>query len=138
MQHIYMMDSKGLITTKRGDKLPKHKQLMAHGDDVPVIKDLKDVIAHVKPHALIGLTGAGPAFKKVSQFRQPHMPVKHRLHEWCTVAPMSFFVVCQVNRFAGIILEFLDNRGVQCTWRAACCMNSLRNISTAAPVHGRR
>ena len=65
MQHIYMMDSKGLITTKRGDKLPQHKQLMAHGDDVPVLKDLKDVIAHVKPHALIGLTGAGPAFKKV-------------------------------------------------------------------------
>ena len=65
MQHIYMMDSKGLITTKRGDKLPQHKQLMAHGDDVPVLKELKDVIAHVKPHALIGLTGAGPAFKKV-------------------------------------------------------------------------
>ena len=65
LQHIYMMDSKGLITTKRGDKLPKHKQSMAHGDDVPVLKDLKDVIAHVKPHALIGLTGAGPAFKKV-------------------------------------------------------------------------
>ena len=65
MQHIYMMDSKGLITTKRGDKLPEHKKLMAHGDDVPVLKDLKDVIAHVKPHALIGLTGAGPAFKKV-------------------------------------------------------------------------
>jgi len=65
VQHIFMMDSKGLITTKRGDKLPKHKQLMAHGDDVPVLKDLKDVIAHVKPHALIGLTGAGPAFKKV-------------------------------------------------------------------------
>lgn len=60
-----MMDSKGLITTKRGDKLPQHKKLMAHGDDVPVLKELKDVIAHVKPHALIGLTGAGPAFKKV-------------------------------------------------------------------------
>ena len=65
VQHIYMMDSKGLITTKRGDKLPQHKKLMAHGDDVPVIKELKDVIAYVKPHALIGLTGAGPAFKKV-------------------------------------------------------------------------
>jgi hypothetical protein len=65
VQHIYMMDSKGLITTKRGDKLPQHKQLMAHGDDVPVLKDLKDVIARVKPHALIGLTGGGPAWHKV-------------------------------------------------------------------------
>jgi hypothetical protein len=61
-----MMDSKGLITTKRGDKLPQHKQLMAHGDDVPVLKDLKDVIAYVKPHALIGLTGGGPAWHKVN------------------------------------------------------------------------
>lgn len=58
------MDSKGLITKKRGDKLPSHKELMAREDDPP-LKDLKDIIAHVKPHALIGLSGAGPSFKKV-------------------------------------------------------------------------
>jgi malic enzyme len=63
-QHIFMMDSKGLITTHRGDKLPHHKQLMAR-EDTPNLKELKDVIAYVKPHALIGLTGAGPSFKKV-------------------------------------------------------------------------
>ena len=65
LQHIYMMDSKGLITTTRGDKLPSHKQAMAHRDDVPNMKELKEVIKHVKPHALIGLTGGGPAWHKV-------------------------------------------------------------------------
>ena len=59
-----MVDSKGLITKKRGDKLPSHKQQMARDEDPP-LKDLKDIIAHVKPHALIGLSGAGPSFKKV-------------------------------------------------------------------------
>ena len=58
-----MVDSKGLITKKRGDKLPSHKLEMAREDDPP-LKDLKDIIAHVKPHALIGLSGAGPSFKK--------------------------------------------------------------------------
>ena len=65
LQHIYMMDSKGLITTTRGDKLPSHKQAMAHGDDIPNMKEMKEVIKHVKPHALIGLTGGGPAWHKV-------------------------------------------------------------------------
>lgn len=63
LQHIWMVDSKGLITKKRGDKLPSHKLEMAREDDPP-LKDLKDIIAHVKPHALIGLSGAGPSFKK--------------------------------------------------------------------------
>lgn len=58
---IYIMDSKGLITTTRGDKLPPHKQPFARSD-TPDMKGLKDVIAHVKPHALIGLTGSGQAF----------------------------------------------------------------------------
>ncbi|BDA50170.1 NADP-dependent malic enzyme [Coccomyxa sp. Obi] len=62
-KHIWMVDSKGLITKKRGDKLPSHKLEMAREDDPP-LKDLKDIIAHVKPHALIGLSGAGPSFKK--------------------------------------------------------------------------
>ncbi|KAK9812749.1 hypothetical protein WJX72_002964 [[Myrmecia] bisecta] len=63
-KNIYMVDSKGLVTTSRGDELPEHKQVVARRDDVPNIKDLKEIIAHVKPHALIGLTGAGPSFDK--------------------------------------------------------------------------
>lgn len=67
MQQIWMMDSKGVIYKERGDELPKHKQTVARtdGEDVPHGKDLEKVVAHIKPHALIGLTGRGPAFSEV-------------------------------------------------------------------------
>lgn len=66
MQHIYMCDSKGLVTTTRGDELPKHKQVMARRDeDTPNMKDLREIVAHVKPHAIVGLTGGGEAWGKV-------------------------------------------------------------------------
>ena len=64
-QHIWMMDSKGIITKKRGDKLPPHKLIVARDDDTPPIEDLHEAIRHIKPHALIGLSGHGPAFDKV-------------------------------------------------------------------------
>ena len=38
---------------------------VARTDDTPNLKDLKEIIAHVKPHVLIGLTGGGPAFDEV-------------------------------------------------------------------------
>lgn len=103
-RRIFMVDSKGLITTTRGDKLPEHKQRYARDDGTPDMKvgcarrrpaprpaaqllvathhssktnagiaasrtapciplplrlqDLKEIVAHVKPHALIGLSGA--------------------------------------------------------------------------------
>ena len=62
-----MMDSKGVVYKQRGDELPHHKQQVARedGPDIPHTKELKDVVAHVKPHALIGLTGRGPAFTEV-------------------------------------------------------------------------
>eukprot|EP00891_Asterochloris_glomerata_P000944 jgi/Astpho2/944/Aster-00780 len=62
-KRIYMVDSKGLVTTSRGDELPEHKKLMARSDEeTPNMKDLAKIVAHVKPHALIGLTGGGPAW----------------------------------------------------------------------------
>jgi malic enzyme len=61
---IYMVDSKGLITTTRGDELPSHKQSLARTDGTPDMRSLKEVIAHAKPTALIGLTGGGPAWDK--------------------------------------------------------------------------
>ena len=65
MQAMYMVDRKGLITTTRGDELPEHKKAAARSDGTPDMKDLRDVIAYVKPQTLIGLTGSGPAFTKV-------------------------------------------------------------------------
>ena len=65
LQHIYMCDSKGLVTTSRGDKLPDHKMIMARKDDTPNMKDLTEIVKHVKPHAVVGLTGGGEAWGKV-------------------------------------------------------------------------
>ncbi|PRW33894.1 NADP-dependent malate dehydrogenase [Chlorella sorokiniana] len=61
-KRIYMVDSKGLITFTRGDTLPDHKKHFARDDGTPDMKDLKDIIAYVKPHALIGLSAAGPSW----------------------------------------------------------------------------
>ena len=73
------MDSKGIITNSRGDELPGHKKKVAREDDTPVLKELVDAVKEVKPHALIGLTGRGPAFSKVirialtsSRLNNPH------------------------------------------------------------------
>ena len=67
-----MMDSKGVVYKQRGDELPPHKKVVAreNGPDIPHTKDLKEVVAHVKPHALIGLTGRGPAFTEVRSTRR--------------------------------------------------------------------
>ncbi len=65
-----MVDSKGLITTTRGDKLPSHKQQMARKDGTPDMKDLKDIVKYAKPHAIVGLAGAGPAFTQVPYIAQ--------------------------------------------------------------------
>ena len=60
-----MIDSKGLVTTTRGDKLPEHKTIMARKDGTPDMKDLVDIVKHVKPHAVVGLTGGGEAWGQV-------------------------------------------------------------------------
>ncbi|KAK2079325.1 hypothetical protein QBZ16_003016 [Prototheca wickerhamii] len=49
---IYMVDSKGLITNSRGDALPEHKRAMARSDDVPNLKDLREIIDYPVIRAL--------------------------------------------------------------------------------------
>ena len=75
---IYMVDSKGLIHTSRGDELPPHKTLFARNDqdlkdlgidpgkkeNLAKMKDLKTLISAVKPHAMVGLSAAGPSWPK--------------------------------------------------------------------------
>lgn len=65
LQHIHMIDSKGLVTTHRGDELPAHKKIFAAGDDIPDMKDLTEIVKYMKPHAVVGLTGGGEAWDKV-------------------------------------------------------------------------
>ena len=74
---IFMVDSKGLVYSSRGDELPEHKKVFAVDDEdlqkllisgggvqqnKASLKDLKAVIAAVKPHVLVGLSAAGPSW----------------------------------------------------------------------------
>ena len=62
MSKIYMIDSKGVITNHRGDKLSTQKARFAQGESCPNMKELKDIVDFVRPHALFGLSGNGPSF----------------------------------------------------------------------------
>ncbi len=59
-ERFWLVDSKGLVTTQRGDKLAEHKLLFAR-DEAP-IDSLLDVVNHVKPTALIGVSGQPQTF----------------------------------------------------------------------------
>lgn len=63
---IYLVDTKGLVTTTRGDHLASHKVALAR-TDVPAeqnasLRDLMDIVRFVRPTTLIGLSAAGPTF----------------------------------------------------------------------------
>ncbi|KAI8377631.1 uncharacterized protein BYT42DRAFT_614297 [Radiomyces spectabilis] len=60
---FWIVDTKGLITTDRGDKLAQHKVYFARDDnDGQQYKSLVDIINYVKPTALIGLSSVPGAF----------------------------------------------------------------------------
>jgi len=59
---IYMFDQRGLLTTTRGDELPDYSRDFARSDGTPDMASLLEVINYVRPHALFGLSGAGPLF----------------------------------------------------------------------------
>ncbi|KAI8918287.1 malic enzyme [Powellomyces hirtus] len=61
---FWLVDSKGLVTFDRGDKLASHKTAFARSDNNgKQFKTLEDVIDYVQPTSLIGLAGQGGAFK---------------------------------------------------------------------------
>ena len=51
-QHLHD-GQQGLNHHPHRDEFPKHKQLMAHSNDIPVLKDLENVIAHAERHVLL-------------------------------------------------------------------------------------
>jgi malic enzyme len=62
-ERFFFVDSKGLVTkTRGGDALEKHKIPYARTDMTQELKTLLEVIQHVKPTALIGLSGVGGSF----------------------------------------------------------------------------
>ena len=73
---FFLVDTKGLVATNRGDKLPPHKIALARTDpDTPRLKTLDEVLDWVKPTALLGLSTTGGAFtegliKKMATFNK--------------------------------------------------------------------
>ncbi|TIA89990.1 hypothetical protein E3P81_02667 [Wallemia ichthyophaga] len=63
-QKFYLVDSKGLVTDDRGDNLPAHKRALSRKAGGPQFKTLEEVVEHVRPSALIGLSTVGGAFSE--------------------------------------------------------------------------
>ncbi|GAA6063694.1 hypothetical protein JCM10212_000273 [Sporobolomyces blumeae] len=60
---FWLVDSKGLVANNRGDKLPEHKKYLARQDpSTPRLPSLIDVLKHVRPTALLGLSTVGGSF----------------------------------------------------------------------------
>ena len=60
---FYLVDSKGLVTSDRGDKLADHKIYFSRTDNNgQQFKSLEEVTEHVRPTILMGLSTIGGAF----------------------------------------------------------------------------
>lgn len=60
---FWLVDTKGLVTKDRGDKLAEHKKYFARSDNNGhQFRSLEEVIEYVKPTALIGLTATFGVF----------------------------------------------------------------------------
>ncbi|UPK94510.1 hypothetical protein LCI18_005445 [Fusarium solani-melongenae] len=60
---FWLVDTKGLVTKDRGDRLAEHKKYFARTDnDGQQYRTLQDVIEYVKPSALVGLTATFGVF----------------------------------------------------------------------------
>ncbi|CAK7223873.1 hypothetical protein SCUCBS95973_005326 [Sporothrix curviconia] len=60
---FWLVDTKGLVTKDRGDKLADHKKYFARSDNNGhQFRSLEEVIEYVKPSALIGLTATFGVF----------------------------------------------------------------------------
>lgn len=60
---FYLVDTKGLVTMDRGDKLADHKVYFARTDNQGLqLKTLEEVVDHVKPSILMGLSTMGGVF----------------------------------------------------------------------------
>ncbi|KAL2039650.1 hypothetical protein N7G274_007509 [Stereocaulon virgatum] len=60
---FWLVDTKGLVTNDRGDKLAEHKVYFSRDDNKgKQYKTLEEVVEHVKPTILMGLSTIGGAF----------------------------------------------------------------------------
>jgi malate dehydrogenase (oxaloacetate-decarboxylating)(NADP+) len=72
-RQIWMMDSQGLVTRARLDRLARHKRDFAH--DAPPARDLLDIVRQVKPSVLIGVSKQPGAFTE-RVIREMHKHVR--------------------------------------------------------------
>lgn len=64
-KRFWLVDSKGLVTNDRGDKLQEHKVYFSRDDNEgKQYRNLDNVLEYVKPTILIGLSTIGGAFTK--------------------------------------------------------------------------
>ncbi|KAI0471953.1 NADP-dependent malic enzyme [Xylariaceae sp. FL0804] len=62
-EKFWLVDTKGLVTNDRGDKLPEHKKYFARSDNNGhQFRSLEEVIEYVRPSALVGLTATYGVF----------------------------------------------------------------------------
>ncbi|KAI9295838.1 hypothetical protein K502DRAFT_364650 [Neoconidiobolus thromboides FSU 785] len=93
-QKFWLIDSKGLITMDRGDKLSNQKQFFARKDNNnQQFKNVEQVVDYVKPTVLIGLSSISKAFnenvlKKMAKYNEK--PIVFPLSNPATNAECSF------------------------------------------------
>ncbi|KAG1053769.1 hypothetical protein G6F46_005019 [Rhizopus delemar] len=91
---FWIVDSKGLVTLDRGDRLAQHKTYFARNDNEgQQYKDLMDIINYVKPTALIGLSSTTGAFHRKALERLAELnplPVIFPLSNPATQAECTF------------------------------------------------
>ncbi|KAF4968619.1 hypothetical protein FZEAL_10360 [Fusarium zealandicum] len=66
-EKFWLVDTKGLVTKDRGDRLAEHKKYFARTDNNgQQYRTLEDVIEYVKPSALVGLTATFGVFTETT------------------------------------------------------------------------
>lgn len=63
-KNFWMVDVNGLLTQRRSALFPGQERYARHGQDIAEGASLADVIRHVKPTVLLGLSGTGGMFTK--------------------------------------------------------------------------
>ncbi|GAA5810732.1 hypothetical protein MFLAVUS_004158 [Mucor flavus] len=91
---FWIVDSKGLVTADRGDKLAQHKVYYARNDNQgQQYKQLIDIINYVQPTTLIGLSSTSGAFNEQALSRMAELnkqPIVFPLSNPATQAECSF------------------------------------------------
>ncbi|KAJ1951086.1 hypothetical protein FBU59_000363, partial [Linderina macrospora] len=93
---FWFVDSRGMITANRGDKLADHKTYFARHDNGDMqCKTLEETVEYVKPTALIGLSTIHKMFspkilKRMNELNQTNRPIIFPLSNPETKAECSF------------------------------------------------